>query len=432
MKKAEKIAMEKKVGLWSDEGLAKLLKGDDDINAGNTIGKFEIIDKDIKIRITDETEKAKWNIEKDNLITKYQDIKDKMDKLEKKNELLTRENEKLKNEKNILRKNKMSESRFTSHLGLGSKKYESDSIYKSAMFKVLGDEKEKGDKFNKNLDIQINNEEKKIEAIENKPEAPPSEQASNETTKKTEDKKIDITKEGDDEGSAERRVKNAIRLSVKGIKKLGKFMKKSGIKGYDLAKKYGKATAKVATEYYKNNKKLKKDAKGKIKGKYVIEKINKDKKEEKKEKEEEVYNDDEKYYEQALNNYKNYDEDDNQNYNNYDNKYGNYKKSFSAYNSNKYGYKSNNYNNNYYNNKNNFHYKNSYNNKNYNYNKYQKQDLVDLPENNKDEENKKEMINDNKEENNIIDEQKDKKTNENEEYAEEKKNNQKQHIKHLV
>ena len=86
----------------------------------------------------------------------------------------------------------------------------------------------------------------------------------------------------------------------------------------------------------KNNKKLKKDAKGKIKGKYVIEKINKDKKEEKKEKEEEVYNDDEKYYEQALNNYKNYDEDDNQNYNNYDNKYGNYKKSFSAYNCNSY------------------------------------------------------------------------------------------------
>jgi hypothetical protein len=106
-----------------------------------------------------ETEKAKWNIEKDNLITKYQDIKDKMDKLEKKNELLTRENEKLKNEKNILRKNKMSESRFTSHLGLGSKKYESDSIYKSAMFKVLGDEKEKGDKFNKNLDIKINKKE---------------------------------------------------------------------------------------------------------------------------------------------------------------------------------------------------------------------------------------------------------------------------------
>ena len=53
----------------------------------------------------------------------------------------------------------MSESRFTSHLGLGSKKYESDSIYKSAMFKVLGDEKEKGDKFNKNLDIKINKKE---------------------------------------------------------------------------------------------------------------------------------------------------------------------------------------------------------------------------------------------------------------------------------
>ena len=60
MKKAEKIAMEKKVGLWSDEGLAKLLKGDEDINAGNTIGKFEIIDKDIKIRITDEIDLDKF------------------------------------------------------------------------------------------------------------------------------------------------------------------------------------------------------------------------------------------------------------------------------------------------------------------------------------------------------------------------------------
>ena len=70
----------------------------------------------------------------------------------------------------------MSESRFTSHLGLGSKKYESDSIYKSAMFKVLGDEKEKGDKFNKNLnkdkdkdkDKDKNNDNDKKDNIINK------------------------------------------------------------------------------------------------------------------------------------------------------------------------------------------------------------------------------------------------------------------------
>ena len=108
---------------------------------------------------------------------------------------------------------------------------------------------------NNNLnEIQINNEEKKIEAIENKPEAPPSEQAANNINNKKEDRKVELEtkKEGDDDGSAERRVKNAINLSVKGIKKLGKFMKKSGIKTYDLAKKYGKATAKVASEYYKN------------------------------------------------------------------------------------------------------------------------------------------------------------------------------------
>ena len=54
MKIAEKKAMEAKVGLWADEGLAKLLKGEEDIDFNNTISKFEPIDKDIKIRITDE------------------------------------------------------------------------------------------------------------------------------------------------------------------------------------------------------------------------------------------------------------------------------------------------------------------------------------------------------------------------------------------
>jgi chromosome segregation ATPase len=108
-----------------------------------------------------ETEKAKWNIEKDNLINKYQELSDKMITLEKKYENLLRENEKLKNEKSILRRNKNSESRFTSHLGLGSKKLEANSAYKSAMFKVLGDyseEKNKGDKINKNLSKNFNKE----------------------------------------------------------------------------------------------------------------------------------------------------------------------------------------------------------------------------------------------------------------------------------
>ena len=60
MKKAEKIAMENKVGLWADEGLAKLLKGDEAIGKNNAIGKLEIIDKDIKIRITDEIDLDKF------------------------------------------------------------------------------------------------------------------------------------------------------------------------------------------------------------------------------------------------------------------------------------------------------------------------------------------------------------------------------------
>ena len=100
-------------------------------------------------------------------------------------------------------------------------------------------------------EIKINNEDKKIESVENKPEKKIE-------NNKNKDKKVDVNKEEDD-GSAERKVKKAVKLSIIGLKKLGKFMKKSGIKGYDLAKKYGKATAKVASEYYKNNFQKKKD-----------------------------------------------------------------------------------------------------------------------------------------------------------------------------
>ena len=51
-----------------------------------------------------EKEKAKWNIEKDNLVTKYSELNDKLTRVEKKNEGLLRENEKLRNEKNMLRR----------------------------------------------------------------------------------------------------------------------------------------------------------------------------------------------------------------------------------------------------------------------------------------------------------------------------------------
>ena len=51
-----------------------------------------------------EKEKAKWNIEKDNLESKYSELNDKYKHLENKNESLLRENEKLRNEKNMLRR----------------------------------------------------------------------------------------------------------------------------------------------------------------------------------------------------------------------------------------------------------------------------------------------------------------------------------------
>ena len=101
-------------------------------------------------------------------------------------------------------------------------------------------------------DIQINPEPKKIESVENKPEAPPSQTENKSENNKIEDKKVDVDNK-EDEDSAERKVKKAVKLSIIGLKKLGNFMKKSGIKTYDLAKKYGKASAKVASEYVKKN-----------------------------------------------------------------------------------------------------------------------------------------------------------------------------------
>ena len=53
MKEAEKKAKENKIGLWEDIGLANLLKGESD-NQGSSSGKIELVNKDIKIRITDE------------------------------------------------------------------------------------------------------------------------------------------------------------------------------------------------------------------------------------------------------------------------------------------------------------------------------------------------------------------------------------------
>jgi hypothetical protein len=111
-----------------------------------------------------ETEKAKWNIEKDNLINKYQELNEKMNDLEKKYENILRENEKLKNEKTMLRRNKNTESRFTSHIGLGKKNFESGSAYKNAMFKVLDnlsdDKSETSDKSKNSSKVEKKEDEK--------------------------------------------------------------------------------------------------------------------------------------------------------------------------------------------------------------------------------------------------------------------------------
>ena len=111
----------------------------------------------------------------------------------------------------------------------------------------------KNDKSKNSNNIQINTAQKNFESVENKPEAPPTSQEENKSQNgKKEDKKIKIDNKEDND-SAERKVKKAVKLSIIGLKKLGNFMKKSGIKTYDLAKKYGKASAKVASEYVKKN-----------------------------------------------------------------------------------------------------------------------------------------------------------------------------------
>ena len=113
-----------------------------------------------------EKEKAKWNIEKDNLISKCQEYNDKITHLEKKNENLLRDNERLKNEKNNLRNrgyNKLNDSKFISHIGSGTRKYDYGSNYKNAMFKVLDnlseDKSETSDKSIKTLSKNDKKEE---------------------------------------------------------------------------------------------------------------------------------------------------------------------------------------------------------------------------------------------------------------------------------
>ena len=59
MIEAEKKAKEKKIGLWEDEGLAKLLKGDS-FEETSSEKKFVQVNKDIKIRITDQIDFDKF------------------------------------------------------------------------------------------------------------------------------------------------------------------------------------------------------------------------------------------------------------------------------------------------------------------------------------------------------------------------------------
>jgi len=116
-----------------------------------------------------EKEKAIWNIEKDNLTTKNQELKDKIQIIEKKNENLLRENEKLKNEKNILKNrgyNKGNESKYSTHINIGTRKYDYGGNYKSAMFKVLDnvsdDKSETSEKSTKNNSKTEKKEDEKI------------------------------------------------------------------------------------------------------------------------------------------------------------------------------------------------------------------------------------------------------------------------------
>jgi hypothetical protein len=100
-----------------------------------------------------------------------------------------------------------------------------------------------------NNDIELN-PEKKIESVKNEPAPEPEKKP--EGGEGEPQKKVNV-EEDDDEDSVERRVKKLMKLSVKGAKVLGKFVKKSGVKGYGLAKKYGKITYKNTTKYVKEH-----------------------------------------------------------------------------------------------------------------------------------------------------------------------------------
>ena len=103
---------------------------------------------------------------------------------------------------------------------------------------------------NLNNDIQINPvKDKKIESVQSQPEKQNEEEKKNCSDNNTNKVKVD----DDDEDSADRRIRKLMNLSVKGVKKLGSLMKKGGITGYGLAKKYGKATVKMTKKYVKEN-----------------------------------------------------------------------------------------------------------------------------------------------------------------------------------
>ena len=126
-----------------------------------------------------EKEKAKWDIEKDNLLTKCQELTDKVSLMEKKNETLLRENEKLKNEKNMLRSrgyNKNPDFKFGTHLSsnIGSRKVDYSTSYNNAMIKALDKnndenkekekEKDMNEKQSKTVAITSNNKNSNIKS----------------------------------------------------------------------------------------------------------------------------------------------------------------------------------------------------------------------------------------------------------------------------
>ena len=91
-----------------------------------------------------EKEKAKWNIEKDNLTSKYSDLNEKISTLERKNENLLRENEKLKNERNLLKKKNINSSFMYGSSLMGTTSGQGsgrvfNSNYQSQMMSALGE-----------------------------------------------------------------------------------------------------------------------------------------------------------------------------------------------------------------------------------------------------------------------------------------------------